>query len=109
MLVFIRFFDTYRILKGNSFSFLLFLLELSESHRDVMGAVKAQLETTHQDELNEVTASFLAETAIKVESARLETETEYQEKLDAMKRKHEEELQAMTEKLTEVSNNAVKL
>ena len=81
----------------------LFFTELSERHSGVMEAVKTQLETSHQDELNEVTARFLAETAIKVESTRLETETEFQEKLDAMKRTHEEELQLMTEKLKRVS------
>lgn len=68
-----------------------------------MGAVKSHLETTHQDELNELTASFLAETAIKVETARLETENEWQEKLEAMKQKHDLELQEMKEKLTQVS------
>lgn len=81
----------------------LFFTELSERHSGVMETVKTQLETSHQDELNEVTARFLAETAIKVESTRLETETEFQEKLDAMKRTHEEELQLMTEKLKRVS------
>ena len=86
----------------NCMSFLLFA-ELSERHSGVMEAVKTQLETSHQDELNELTASFLAETAIKVESTRLETETEFQEKLDAMKRTHEEELQLMTEKFKQVS------
>ena len=70
-----------------------------------MGAVKSQLESSHQEELNELTASFLADGAIKVESARLETEHEWQEKLDSMKRKHEEDVQALNEKLSQVSRN----
>ena len=70
-----------------------------------MGAVKSQLESSHQEELNELTASFLADSAIKVESARLETEHEWQEKLDSMKRKHEEDVQALNEKLSQVSRN----
>ena len=85
------------------FNFLFFSLELSDRHHEVMGAVKSQLETSHEEELNEITAKFLAETAIKVETARLETEHEWQEKLDAIKQKHEVELQEMTEKLTQVS------
>lgn len=68
-----------------------------------MGAVKSQLETSHQEELNELTASFLAETAIKVESARLETENEWLEKLEATKQKYEEEIQEVTEKMIQVS------
>lgn len=79
--------------------------DLSDRHREVMGAVKSQLESSHQEELNELTASFLADSAIKVESARLETEQEWQEKLDSMKQKHEENIQALTEKLTQVSRN----
>ena len=70
-----------------------------------MGAVKSQLESSHQEELNELTASFLADSAIKVESARLETEHEWQEKLDSMKQKYEEDVQALTEKLSQVSRN----
>ena len=70
-----------------------------------MGAVKSQLESSHQEELNELTASFLADSAIKVESARLETEHEWQEKLDSVKKKHEEDVQALTEKLSQVSRN----
>lgn len=66
--------------------------------------MKSQLETSHQDELNELTASFLAETAIKVETTRLETENEWQEKLHEMKEKHELELQTVTEKLKQVSD-----
>lgn len=83
---------------------LHFFLDLNERHHEVMGAVKSQLETSHQDDLNALTASFLAETAIKVETTRLETEQEWQEKLNEMKEKHELELQTMTEKLTQVSN-----
>ena len=82
---------------------MLHSLELSQRHHEVMGAVKSQLETSHQEDLNELTASFLAETAIKVESARLETENEWQEKLEAIKQKHEEEVQEMTEKMVQVS------
>ena len=70
-----------------------------------MGAVKSQLESSHQEELNELTASFLVDSAIKVESARLETEHEWQEKLDSVKKKHEEDVQALTEKLSQVSRN----
>lgn len=70
-----------------------------------MGAVKSQLESSHQEELNELTASFLADSAIKVESARLETEHEWQEKLDSMKQKYEEDVQALNEKLSQVSRN----
>ena len=70
-----------------------------------MGAVKSQLESSHQEELNELTASFLADSAIKVESARLETEHEWQEKLDSMKQKLEEDVQALNEKLSQVSRN----
>lgn len=79
--------------------------DLSDRHREVMGAVKSQLESSHQEELNELTASFLADSAIKVESARLETEHEWQEKLDSMKQKHEEDVQALNEKLSQVSRN----
>lgn len=68
-----------------------------------MGAVKSQLENFHQDEMNELTASFLAETAIKVETTRLETENEWQEKVEAMKQEHEEVIREMTEKLSQVS------
>ena len=68
-----------------------------------MGAVKSQLETSHQEDLNDLTARYLAETAIKVETTRLETEHEWQEKLDEMKEKHELELQTMSEKLSQVS------
>lgn len=68
-----------------------------------MGAVKSQLENSHQDEMNELTASFLAETAIKVETTRLETENEWQEKVEAMKQEHEEVIREMTEKLSQVS------
>ena len=74
-----------------------------------MGAVKSQLETSHQDELNELTASFLAETAIKVETTRLETEHEWQEKLEATKQKYEEELQTMAGKLFQVSRRCWKV
>ena len=63
-----------------------------------------QLETSHHDELNELTASFLAETAIKVETARLETEHDWQQKLDEMKEKHALEVDAITEKMTQVSD-----
>ncbi len=83
---------------------LHFFLDLDERHHEVMGAVKSQLETSHQEDLNELTASFLAETAIKVETIRLETEQEWQEKLDELKEKHELELQTMAEKLTQVSD-----
>lgn len=79
--------------------------DLSDRHREVMGAVKSQLESSHQEELNELTASFLADSAIKVESARLETEHEWQEKLDSVKKKHKEDVQALTEKLSQVSRN----
>ena len=72
-----------------------------------MGAVKSQLESSHQEELNELTASFLADSAIKIESARLETEHEWQEKLDSVKKKHEEDVQALTEKLSQVSRNSM--
>lgn len=92
-----------RPLCSNSFHSLYFFLDLDDRHHEVMGAVKSQLETSHQDDLNELTASFLAETAIKVETTRLETEHEWQEKLGEMKEKHELELQTMTEKLTQVS------
>ena len=92
-----------RHLCSNSFRSLYFFLDLDDRHHEVMGAVKSQLETSHQDDLNELTASFLAETAIKVETTRLETEHEWQEKLGEMKEKHELELQTMTEKLTQVS------
>lgn len=68
-----------------------------------MGAVKSQLETSHQEDLNDLTARYLAETAIKVETTRLETEHEWQEKLNEMKEKHELELQTMGEKLSQVS------
>ena len=83
-----------------------FFSDLNDRHHEVMGAVKSHLETTHQDELNELTASFLAEMAIKVETARLETENEWQEKLEAMKQKHDLELQEMKEKLTQVSTGS---
>ena len=63
-----------------------------------------QLETSHHDELNELTASFLAETAIKVETARLETEHDWQQKLDEMREKHAQEVDAITEKMTQVSD-----
>ena len=69
-----------------------------------MGAVKSQLETSHQEDLNDLTARFLAETAIKVETTRLETEQDWQVKLDEMKQNHEIELQTMAEKLTQVSD-----
>lgn len=80
-----------------------FFLDLNNRHHEVMGAVKSQLETSHQEDLNDLTARYLAETAIKVETTRLETEHEWQEKLDAMKEKHELELKTMAEKLTQVS------
>lgn len=83
--------------------FFLSLVELSDRHREVMGAVKSQLENSHHDEMNELTASFLAETAIKVETTRLETENEWQEKVEAMKQEHEEVIREMTEKLSQVS------
>ena len=66
-----------------------------------------QLETSHHDELNELTASFLAETAIKVETARLETEHDWQQKLDEMKEKHALEVNAITEKMTQVSDEFI--
>ena len=72
-----------------------------------MGAVQLQLETSHHDELNELTASFLAETAIKVETARLETEHDWQQKLDEMKEKHALEVNAITEKMTQVSDEFI--
>ena len=82
---------------------LYFVLDLNSCHREVMGAVKSQLETSHQEDLNDITARYLAETAIKVETTRLETEHEWQEKFDEMKEKHELELKTMAEKLTQVS------
>ena len=83
---------------------LLYLVsDLDSRHREVMGAVKSQLETSHQDELNDITARYLAETAIKVETTRLETEQEWQEKLNEMKEKYELELKTTAEKLTQVS------
>lgn len=83
--------------------YLYFLSDLNTRHREVMGAVKSQLETSHQEDLNDLTAKYLAETAIKVETTRLETEHEWQGKLDEMKEKHELELQTMSEKLSQVS------
>lgn len=77
--------------------------DLDSCHREVMGAVKSQLETSHQEELNDITARYLAETAIKVETTRMETEHEWQEKLNEMKDKYEVELKTKVEKLTEVS------
>ena len=59
--------------------------------------------------MNELTASFLAETAIKVETTRLETEHEWQEKLEAAKQNYEEELQTMTGKLLQVSRHLMML
>ena len=93
----------YSIYTSNKASSSFFLSDLNTRHREVMGAVKSQLETSHQEDLNDLTARYLAETAIKVETTRLETEHEWQEKLDEMKEKHELELQAMTEKLSQVS------
>lgn len=83
---------------------LLYLVsDLDSRHREVMGAVKSQLETSHQDELNDITARYLAETAIKVETTRLETEQEWQEKLNELKEKYELELKTTAEKFTQVS------
>ena len=80
-----------------------FLSDLNSRHREVMGAVKSQLENSNEEDLNELTARYLAETAIKVETTRLETEHEWQEKLNELKEKHELELQTMAEKMTQVS------
>ena len=89
---------------NNPFFFSFYREDLDQRHQEVMGAVQLQLETSHHDELNELTASFLAETAIKVETARLETEHDWQQKLDEMREKHAQEVDAITEKMTQVSD-----
>ena len=67
-----------------------------------MGAVKSQLENSHEDELRGVAARYLADTAIKVETARLEAEQEWQQKLQKMKQDYELEIQTIAKALTQV-------
>ena len=76
--------------------------ELSERHQQILSAIKRRLDQAHQDEVNDVTARLMAETAIKVESVRLETEDEWREKLDRLNTEHQKELQTMTDRTKQV-------
>ena len=67
-----------------------------------MGILKSRLEQSHQDEIYDVTARLLVESAIKVESTRLQTEEEWRERLNQTQSDLEDKLTALDEIIHQV-------
>ena len=75
---------------------------MNEQHQHVMGILKSRLEQSHQDEIYDVTARLLVESAIKVESTRLQTEEEWRERLNQTQSDLEDKLTALDEIIHQV-------
>ena len=83
--------------------FLLFsLAELSEQHQRVMGILQSKLEQSHKDQMYDVTARLLVESAIRVETTRLQTEEDWRERLEGTKSQLEDRLAEMEETIEQV-------
>ena len=68
----------------------------------MMGILQSKLEQSHKDQMYDVTARLLVESAIRVETTRLQIEEDWRERLEETKSQLEDRLAEMEETIEQV-------